>query len=310
MVEHRTIGLIRDLGNKPGIGKTIGNMRIYLLDAHGQPVPLGAIGEVHIGGIGVARGYLNRPDLTAERFLSDPFHASPEARMYRTGDLARYLPDGHLFFLGRNDHQVKLRGFRVELGEIQARLADHSEVRDAVVLAVGVDTNMRLVAYVVPSTSAEHDGLPLRLRAHLASDLPDYMLPAAFVMLDSLPQTPSGKLDRKALPLPEASAFASRAYEAPEGEIELTLAAIWCDLLKVARVGRHDDFFELGGHSLLAIQLVNRIHGDLDIPIELSVLFRHRTLSSLAKSVLISLLSQEFDDADLRELSAPGEAVS
>ncbi|MGA7439681.1 MAG: amino acid adenylation domain-containing protein, partial [Luteibacter sp.] len=305
-----TIGLIRDLGNQPSIGKPIGNMRVYLLDAHRQPVPLGAIGELYIGGAGVARGYLNRPDLTAERFLADPFAGDPDARMYRTGDLARYRPDGNLVFLGRNDHQVKLRGFRIELGEIQARLSRHDEVRDTVVLAVDAEANMRLVAYVVPSVGSEREGLPARLRAHLANDLPDYMIPAGYVLLDSLPQTPGGKLDRKALPAPQANAFASHAYEAPEGEVEAALADIWRDLLKVDRVGRHDDFFELGGHSLLAIQLVNRIQGELDVRIELSVLFRHRTLSSLAKSVLISLLSQEFDASDLRELSAPDEAVS
>ena len=303
-----TIGLVRDLGETPSIGKTIENTRIYLLDVHGQPVPMGAVGEIYIGGVGVARGYLNRPELTAERFLVDPFSKSPDPRMYRTGDLARYRANGTLVFLGRNDHQVKLRGFRIELGEIEARLAQHPAVRNAVVLALGDEANKRLVAYVVPITS-ESDDLVATLRAHLAGGLPDYMVPAAIVTLDVLPLTPNGKLDRKALPAPDADAFARRAYEPPQGEIETTLASIWRNLLKLQRVGRHDNFFELGGHSLLAIQLINRIHSDLDADIDLSALFKNPTLSSLAKSILISLLNQEFDSSDLHELSMAGEDV-
>ncbi|MQX45582.1 amino acid adenylation domain-containing protein, partial [Sinorhizobium medicae] len=239
------------------IGERIPDLRIYLLDGHGQPVPFGAVGELYIGGAGVARGYLNRPDLTAERFLADPFSGKAGARMYRSGDLARYLPDGNLEFLGRNDDQVKIRGFRIEPGEIAARLLEHELVGDAAVVAhADAAGDKRLVAYVVAKTtdgSAEADGagLAASLRAHLGGLLPDYMVPSAFVRLDALPLTVNGKLDRKALPVPDDDAYARRTYEAPQGEIETLLAGIWAELLGVERVGRHDNFFELGGHSLL-----------------------------------------------------------
>ncbi|WP_422824182.1 non-ribosomal peptide synthetase [Xenorhabdus thailandensis] len=181
------------------IGRPIANTRIYLLDTDGQPVPLGMTGEIYIGGDGVACGYLNRPELTAERFLPDPFSEKPNARMYRTGDLARYLPDGNLEFLGRNDQQVKIRGFRIEPGEIEARLVEYPAIREAVVLALGEGQDKQLVAYVL---TQESDGLAARLREHLSARLPDYMLPAAFVRLDEFPLTPNGKLDRRALPAP------------------------------------------------------------------------------------------------------------
>ncbi|KAG0323428.1 hypothetical protein BGZ97_004058, partial [Linnemannia gamsii] len=238
------------------IGRPIANTRIYLLDAHGQPVPLGAVGELYIGGAGVSRGYLNRPELTAERFLTDPFSDTPDARMYKTGDLARYLPDGNLEFLGRNDHQVKIRGFRIEPGEIEARLIEHPQVREATVLALGEDSEKRLIAYVVAEPDEQ---LASTLRAHLTTRLPEYMMPAAFVRLDALPLTPNGKLDRRALPAPDDEAFARQTYEAPEGEIETTLAAIWSELLGLERVSRHDSFFALGGHSLLAVQMIERL---------------------------------------------------
>ncbi|WP_186137753.1 non-ribosomal peptide synthetase, partial [Burkholderia gladioli] len=260
------------------IGRPIANTRIYLLDEHGQPVPTGAVGELHIGGDGVARGYLNRPELTAERFVHDPFAGDAIARMYRTGDLARYLPDGNLEYLGRNDHQVKIRGFRIELGEIEARLANHPAVREAVVLAIGDGADKRLVAYVV----AEHDeSLVGALRSHLAAQLPDYMVPAAFVRLDALPLTPNGKVDRRALPAPDQSALARQAYEAPQGEIESALAEIWAELLGVERISRHDSFFALGGHSLLAVRLVGRIAA-LGTELPLAKLFASPTLAGLA----------------------------
>ncbi|KAG0163655.1 NRPS protein, partial [Apophysomyces sp. BC1015] len=190
-----TSGRLSAEGDLPHIGRPIANTRIYLLDAHGQPVPLGAVGKLYIGGAGVARGYLNRPELTAECFVHDPFSAEPDARMYKTGDLARYLPDGNLEFLGRNDHQVKLRGFRIELGEIEACLAKHAQVRDAVMLAMGEGQDKRLVAYVVAEPD---DALVGTLRTHVAAALPEYMVPSAFVRLDALPLTPNGKLDRRA----------------------------------------------------------------------------------------------------------------
>jgi amino acid adenylation domain-containing protein len=245
------------------IGHPIANTQTYILNALGQPVPIGVPGELYIGGAGVARGYLNRPELTAERFLSDPFSDEPGARMYRTGDLARWLPDGNIEFLGRNDFQVKIRGFRIELGEIEARLAEHPAVREAVVLA-REDTpgNKRLVAYYTVSlvNESERDTVGAeQFRAHLSASLPEYMVPAAYVRLESLPLTPNGKLDRKALPVPEALAYSARGYEPPKGEMEMKLASIWAEVLKVDRVGRHDDFFDLGGHSLLAVQLILRL---------------------------------------------------
>ncbi|WP_244131951.1 non-ribosomal peptide synthase/polyketide synthase [Burkholderia plantarii] len=268
------------------IGRPIANTRVYLLDAHGQPVPLGAAGELYVGGDGVALGYLDRPDLSAERFLADPFDTAPGARMYRTGDLARYLPDGRLEFLGRNDQQVKIRGFRVEPGEIEAKLAQYPGVRDAAVIArqdaPGPAGEKRLVAYVVPRDGAE---LPAAaLREHLAAALADYMVPGAFVTLAALPLTPNGKLDRRALPAPDAGAYASRPYEAPLGETEATLARLWAEVLGVERVGRHDHFFELGGHSLLALGLIARMR-EAGLDADVRVLFGQPTLAALAAAL-------------------------
>ncbi|WP_266169116.1 non-ribosomal peptide synthetase [Dyella subtropica] len=276
------------------IGHPISNTQIYLLDAHRQPVPIGAVGELYIGGAGVARGYLNRPELTAERFLVDPFSSSPDARMYRTGDLARYLPDGHIEFLGRNDNQVKIRGFRIELGEIEARLANHPAVGETVVLALGEGHDRRLVAYVVAQPDAAGDSsLVGAWRTYLSAELPDYMVPAAFVRLDAFPLTPNGKLDRKALPVPDDQAFARRSYEPPLGEVEIALAALWRELLGIERIGRHDHFFELGGHSLIAIRLLGRVGQTFDAALPLVSLFNHPTLASLASTIDASRKSGE-----------------
>ncbi|KAG0321904.1 hypothetical protein BGZ97_009763, partial [Linnemannia gamsii] len=263
------------------IGRPIANTQLYLLDAHGQPVPLGAFGELYIGGIGVARGYLNRPELTAERFVLDPFREQEGARMYKTGDLARYLSDGNLDFLGRNDHQIKIRGFRVELGEIEVRLIEHPQVREAAVLALGDGNDKRLVAYVVAEADEQ---LASTLHTHLAAKLPDFMIPAAFVRLDALPLTPNRKLDRRALPIPSDEAFARQTYEAPQGEIEKLLAAIWAELLNVKQISRYDSFFALGGHSLLAIQMIERLHHH-GLTVSIRALFDVPTLSILAQSI-------------------------
>ncbi|QIO34958.1 non-ribosomal peptide synthetase [Bradyrhizobium sp. 1(2017)] len=251
-------------GDAAPIGRPLPNARIYLLDRFGAPVPLGAVGEIWIGGAGVARGYLNRADLTAERFVRDPFHGDADSRMYRTGDLGRYLPDGNIVFLGRNDHQVKIRGFRIEPGEIEFRLNEHADVVDSVVLVQrdhGGD--MRLVAYVA---ARRDDGAGLdagefagAMREHLRARLPDYMVPSAFVRLDALPLTPNGKIDRKALPAPEDDAYARRRFEPPQGDVERIVANVWAELLGVDRVGRCDHFFELGGHSLLAVRMLERL---------------------------------------------------
>ncbi|WP_323074014.1 non-ribosomal peptide synthetase [Mycetohabitans endofungorum] len=273
----------RDFSGEVPIGRPIANTRVYLLDAHGQPVPLGAVGVLYIGGVGVARGYLNRPELTAERFVPDPFSDDADARLYKTGDLARYLPDGNLEFLGRNDEQVKIRGFRIEPGEIEACLTAHPQVRDAVVVATGEDSAKRLVAYV----QAEADEpLASTLRAQVAASLPEYMVPSAFVRLDAWPLTPNGKLDRRALPAPDDEALAHQAYEAPQGELETTLAAIWAELLGVERVGRHDSFFALGGHSLLAMRLISRVRTALGIDLAIRTLFEAPTLAGLARHLV------------------------
>ena len=269
------------------IGRPIANTKIYLLDKKQKPVPLGAVGEIYIGGAGVARGYLNRGELTGERFVRDPFAGDGEARMYRTGDLGRYRGDGNIEFLGRNDHQVKIRGFRIELGEIEARLAEHEWVREAVVVArEDGGGEKRLVAYVVPVKEKETEAgeVAAVLRTHLAEILPGYMVPAAFVQLEALPLTPNGKLDRKALPQPEGEAYAQRGYEEPQGEIEEQLAAIWAELLELERVGRQDHFFEMGGHSLLAMRLIARMRQVMGVELAVTTLFARPQLSAVGGS--------------------------
>ncbi|RZI26252.1 non-ribosomal peptide synthetase [Pseudomonas orientalis] len=258
-----------DVPDNTPIGKPIANTRMYVLDEQLQPVPLGVVGELFIGGVQVARGYLNRAQLTAERFLKDPFS---EGRMYRTGDLGRYLPDGNLEYLGRNDDQVKIRGLRIELGEIQARLLEHPAVKDAVVVA----REDRLVAYYTGAATAIE-----ALRSQLLQHLPDFMVPALFVHLEAMPLSPNGKLDRKALPAPGVAALSVREYEAPEGDSEILLARLWAELLKVERVGRHDNFFELGGHSLLAVSLIGRLRQE-GMEADVRGLFEQPTLAGYA----------------------------
>ncbi|RVU51136.1 amino acid adenylation domain-containing protein [Pseudomonas syringae pv. syringae] len=267
------------------IGKPVGNSRLYVLGSQGQPVPLGVPGELYIGGQGVARGYLNRDELTLEKFVADPFDSDPQARLYRTGDLVRWRADGNLEYLGRNDDQVKIRGFRVELGEIEARLAEHSDIREAVVLCRQDEPgDKRLVAYVTaqqPETALDIE----RLRNHLQGLLPDYMVPAAYVQLDALPLTTNGKLDRKALPVPDAQALISRGYEAPQGEVEAVLAEIWAEVLQVEQVGRYDNFFDLGGHSLLAMRMVSQVRQQLGVELPLGELFALGELAAVAAAL-------------------------
>jgi amino acid adenylation domain-containing protein len=278
------------------IGRPISNTWIYILDSQRQPVPIGVVGEIYIGGAGVARGYLNRPELTAERFIKDPFTTDLQARMYKTGDLGRWRADGNIEYLGRNDSQVKIRGFRIELGEIEAQLLQHPQVGEAVVLAREDEPGdwsrgsgdvpsreKRLVAYLVSRDATETGNALSReiLLAHLKPVLPDYMLPSAFVVLESLPLTANGKLDRRALPAPERSAYGSQQYEAPQGEIEEILAGIWQGLLRVARVSRHDHFFELGGHSLLIVQMLERLRR-VGLSTEVRRVFESPRLADLA----------------------------
>ncbi len=248
---------------------------------------------MYIGGVGVARGYLNQPELSAERFIADPFSPVSGARMYRTGDLARYLPDGNLEFLGRNDEQVKIRGFRIELGEIEIRLLEHPAVQEAAVSVWEDGRDKHLVAYVVAGANEE---LTASLRAHLSAILPDYMVPSAFVRLDTFPQTPNGKLDRRALPAPREEDFSRQIYEAPQGETETTLAAIWGELLGIERVSRHDNFFALGGHSLLAMRMIN-IAAGRGMICTLNTLFQFPVLAELAAKITSDLLSQPQNSA-------------
>ena len=266
------------------IGRPISNTQVYLLDSQMHPVPVGVIGQLYIGGDGLARCYLKRPELTGEKWVPNPFSASPGERLYKTGDLGRWRADGTIEFLGRNDFQVKIRGYRIELEEIEARLAEHDEVREAVVIAredaVG---DKRLVAYYTRMEGTERGIGAEELRSHLSARLPEYMAPTAYVLLERLPLTPNGKVDRKALPAPDGDAYVARGYESPVGETETALASIWADVLKVERVGRYDNFFELGGHSLLATGVVNRIRTMLGIQFSVRALFETPTVSELAE---------------------------
>ncbi|PNQ41088.1 hybrid non-ribosomal peptide synthetase/type I polyketide synthase, partial [Ralstonia solanacearum] len=282
-VSYRALAAADAQGTGSPIGRRIPDLRVYVLDAQGEPVPVGVTGEMYIGGAGVARGYLNRPELTAERFVVNPFHGEGRERMYRTGDLGRWLPDGSLEYQGRADAQVKLRGFRIELGEIEARLSQCAGVREAVAMVrEDMPGEPRLVAYYVSGEAIEAQAL----REQLQSSLPEYMVPAAYVKLDRLPLTPNGKLDRKGLPAPEGQAYASTAYEAPQGEVEVALAGIWQTLLGVERVGRHDDFFALGGHSLQAVRLVAQVRTQLGAELGLTELFAQPSLSAVAQAIV------------------------
>jgi aspartate racemase len=267
------------------IGRPIANTQTYVLDRSLQPVPIRVPGELHVGGAGLARGYLNRPELTAEKFIPHPFSTEPGARLYKTGDLARYLPDGNLEYLGRLDHQVKIRGFRIELCEVEAGLEQHAAIRQAVVLAREyAPGDARLVAYII--TSQEPAPTSSELRGFLKAKLPEYMVPAAFVVLEALPLTPSGKVDRQALPQPEWSRpQLESALVVPQDALEHQLAQIWQDLLGVKPIGMQDDFFELGGHSLLAVQLFAQIEKCTGKRLPLATLFQGPTIAYLAYSL-------------------------
>ncbi|MDR8369536.1 non-ribosomal peptide synthetase [Pseudomonas lactis] len=259
------------------IGSIVGERVAYILDADLALVPQGASGELYIGGAGLAQGYHQRPGMTAERFVADPF-AIEGGRLYRTGDLVRQRADGLVEYLGRIDHQVKIRGFRIELGEIETRLLEHEAVREAVVLALDAPSGKQLVAYLV--SDAEHAALRDALKAHLKAQLPDYMVPAHLIVLQSMPLTANGKLDRRALPEPDPEAN-RQAYVAPRSELEHSLAAIWCAVLNVEQVGLDDNFFELGGDSILSIQVVSRAR-QAGIHFSPRDLFQHQTVQSLA----------------------------
>ncbi|MEP0752187.1 amino acid adenylation domain-containing protein [Trichocoleus sp. Lan] len=262
------------------IGRPIANTQLYILDRHLQPVPIGVIGELHIGGAGVARGYLNRPELTAAKFIPNPFSDEPNARMYKTGDLARYRADGTIEYLGRCDRQIKLRGFRIELEEIESVLAQHPQIRDVVVLIREDEGNSKLVAYVVPKSAA----VPTvsELRSYLQQKLPEYSIPSAFVTLESLPLTPNGKVDRQGLPSPGvARPNLDDAFVAPRTPAEQVLAEVWREVLKLEQVGIHDNFFALGGDSIRSIQVRSLVQ-NRGLNFSIQQLFQYQTISELA----------------------------
>jgi amino acid adenylation domain-containing protein len=275
---HRVESVAEAAATVP-IGRPIANTHVYVLDGHLQPVPIGVVAELYAGGDGLARGYLNRPELTSERFIRDPFDADPSSRIYRTGDFARWLRDGSIDFVGRVDGQVKLRGFRIELQEIEAALAQHPDVGKSIVVAKQrVGGEKSLVGYVVPSNGNRPS--PDALRSFLREKLPDYMVPPAFTVLDSLPLTPNGKIDHAALP--EAGDESRPTFQGPRTAVEKTIARIWKELLGVASVGICDNFFDLGGHSLLAVQLIARLEKTFERTLPIAVLFQSPTIEQLA----------------------------
>lgn len=284
------------------IGRPIWNTRIYLLDTLRTPVRQGAEGEIYIGGSGVARGYLNQPELTAERFIDSPFVAGD--RLYRTGDLARYMPDRNIEFLGRIDEQIKINGFRIEPGEIEAAIKSHPAVADAVVLArEDVPGDRRLAAYVMPTSAS---GSLHEIEHSLKRELPDYMVPSAIVFVDAFPLTANGKLDRKALPKPDAlrvSEENSAAFAAPATPVQMAVAQMWREVLKVERVGVDDNFFTIGGNSLLAARVLSRVRGQFQVELRMAAIFRTPTIAELAEQVENLVWARQ---ASQRKTSQPG----
>jgi acyl-CoA synthetase (AMP-forming)/AMP-acid ligase II/acyl carrier protein len=297
------------------IGRRVLNRLVYILDPHGQPVPVGVPGELCLGGFALARGYLHRPHLTAERFMPNPFSKNGE-RLYRTGDLVRYNNRGEIEFLGRVDQQVKIRGYRIELGEIEAHLKTFAGIQNAVVQALAVGpAEKTLVAYYTVEDGAE----PTinQLRDSLSEHLPDYMIPGAFMQLDDFPLTPSGKIDRKALPEPDQlRPRVETEYVAPRSDTEKRLADIMADVLKIEQVGVRDSFFDLGGHSMLGTQIISQLREEFDVELPLRVLFENPTVEGIALAIaeeqashvdendLAAMLSEldELSDDDLQKL--------
>jgi amino acid adenylation domain-containing protein len=274
------------------IGKPVANTQLHVLDSHLQPMPVGVPGELYIGGVQLARGYLNRAELTTETFISNPYYRAdgqghPSPRLYKTGDLARWLPDGNIEYIGRTDHQVKIRGLRIELGEIEAELNQLDSVKECVVVAAKLSSGSEsLVAYLIAKDANKVPDKPA-LSAALAKNLPDYMVPSTYMWLDSFPLSANGKLDRKALPAPDFNNQRTE-YVAPRSELEAGIAAIWQDLLKVERVGIHDSFFELGGHSLLATQFISRLRQQLQQELALKMIFTKPTIAGIVDALAIN----------------------
>lgn len=280
---YRAEAVVSDAKSVP-IGRPIANTQVYILDQELRPVPIGVSGEIYVGGKGVALGYLKEPRLTAERFLKDPFSHDPHDRIYKTGDMGRWTPEGVVEYLGRNDRQVKIRGFRVELGEVEAQLARCPSVKEVVVMANRDSTGgKQLVAYVTAASNSARESLTTeQLRLYGRSIMPDYMVPSAFVLLESLPLTANGKVDRKALPQPTLESHVGTHYEAPQGKFECALAEIWRELLGVERVGREDSFFDLGGHSLLVLRLLFRLRDAFGKSLKAGDAYGNPTLREMA----------------------------
>jgi thioesterase domain-containing protein/acyl carrier protein len=287
--ENTTFSLTYAIGDIPQgkaipLGRPLNNRNAYVLDTQYQLSPIGVQGEIYLGGAGLARGYLNRPELTAEKFISNPFgpdsnREEPGARLYKTGDLGKWLPDGNIEYLGRMDDQVKIRGYRIELGEIENVLNESELVNQGVVLARGDDGNKRLIGYVVPKGTFDKQAI----QNYLSTKLPDYMVPALWVKLEKLPLTPNGKTDKKALPDPHLTDMA--VYVAPKNETEVKLAEIWQELLSVERIGINDNFFELGGHSLLAMRMISAIRRKLNVELNIMDLFVCPSIAALISQI-------------------------
>ena len=274
------------------VGRPVANTQIYVLGPQLQPVPVGVTGEVYIGGPGVARSYFNCPDLTAERFVPNPFSVNAGARLYQTGDLARFLADGNIEYIGRNDFQVKIRGYRIELAEVELVLAQHPNVREAVVVATETNRgDKRLNAYVV--LNERETAKAKQLKEFLQERLPEYMLPSSFVVLDALPLTATGKVDRNALPVAQAGIETKEIYIAPRTAFEQVLAGIFSEILSVERVGVNDSFFDLGGHSLLATQVLSRVREAFHLELPLRTLFKSPTVAGLAAAILEAEVDRE-----------------
>ena len=290
------------------IGVPVDNNRLYVLDANLQLLPIGVPGELVIGGQGVARGYLGRPQLTADRFVVDPFRSEPGARMYRTGDRVRRLPGGDIEFLGRIDHQVKVRGYRIEPGEIEAVLAEHPAITQTLVTAYQHGPgDTRLVAYYLPADPTNPPTVEA-LRAHLRAKLPDYMVPATYMALDCFPTTPNNKIDRHRLPTPDTKPASPSAP--PRPGLETELAHIWESVLGTQGIGRDDDFFDLGGHSLLATQIVSRIRVQRGVDLPVAAVFDHPSVGELAEVVATSSATAAPGSRPLPHTSTEGQSLS
>jgi acyl carrier protein len=296
-------------GDNIPIGSPVSNSYAYILDPSLQPVPIGVQGELHIGGKNLAQGYLNRPELTAEKFIADPFSNDSTARLYKTGDLARYRADGNIEFIGRVDEQVKIRGFRIELDEIKSLLTSHPGVQEAVVIVrEDIPGEKRLIAYYVADRASPDAPSVTDLREYLRARLPDYMLPSAFMVLDSLPLNANDKLDRCALPMPDGARQLDQALVEPRSDLERQLVEIWQEVLGVEQVGIRDNFFDLGGHSLKLVELHQKLGDRIDISLELVDLFALPTVSALVDHItkVQTPTSAQSKDVDQVTIAATG----